>query len=614
MCTVRQKLLVLALLVLAFLGPHIARGASIGITNADYDSQIQQLNNDDFDEKIKTGTWLVFFGAKTCPHCRQLTPKWLEAQNWIADTVAPKKFFMAKVECTKNENLCESQQLVGYPTLKLFHNGAYVEEYLGSLDVEAMVTYISNKASYYNPATSRTSTTSEANLNISSGVYTDPSKFAAASVSAEVAHLSAWASKFIETKENVNPTGEVVALTDASFDKTTVVKPWFVMFHAPWCPHCQHLAPIWEQLGSSVKGRVNIGKVDCTRETKLCKEHDIRGYPTLKFFDESGVIDFDGQRALDELVEFASQLTTITPFSAIDGASYTAMAASNPTAFFYIYDPATTLRSAVDSMIKVALSVRSKTTFFLAPTSGYPAPSLLRTVDTGRFTHRYAFPLELTPESRQAANKWILRHRFPLTFEVSSDNGDEIMSGERVVVLGIVDEKGVDRMRSVLSEAARKWIEFNNPMHTGGAQGSLQLESNEVLFGWIRADLWGTFLSSTYGISSSAAPMLIIADPKVELFYDADSLGKAFIIDAEAIPGYINMATRGVLKGKSSAGFIKRMGLQIHDTVAPVWQIMQAHSFVLILLAVVCGYMSCSLYSAWKGSNNNPYSRVPKAD
>ncbi|KAI8804380.1 hypothetical protein BJ742DRAFT_682126 [Cladochytrium replicatum] len=470
----------------------------------DYDSEIRMLTNDNFDAKIKSASWLVFFGAKTCPHCKKLTPKWLEVQKSIADTVARQKFYMAKVECTKSE------------------------KYLGSLEVEPLISYITTKAEKYDPAKSSTIPKPDAKPPAAQPAAvaakeaapgtgtanTEPSSFAATSVEAEVGFLTAWATKFTTKRDNVNPSGTVINLKEQVFYVLTNQTPWFIKFYAPWCQHCQHLAPVWEELAQNLKGRVNIGKVDCTIEKKLCKFYEVRGYPTLKYFDESGTVDYDGPRSLFSLSEYSKQLTSIPPFTAINGDSYTTTAASHQTAFFFLYDPTTTLRST-DAMIQVSLSVRSKAVLFFAPTAGHPSPTLLRSYDSGRFTQRYTGTHESTPQSRQYASRWILSHRFPLAFEVSSNNGDEVMGGERLVVLAVVDQDGVERARNVLTEASRRWIDVSTAGSAKGGAKATQTENTDALFGWIRVDLWGAYLRRVYGVRPSDAPKLIIADPRV---------------------------------------------------------------------------------------------------
>jgi protein disulfide-isomerase A6 len=71
------------------------------------------------------------------------------------------------------------------------------------------------------------------------------------------------------------------------FDKTHNV---FVKFYAPWCGHCQALAPKWEALAKLVKDRnidLQIVALDAAKYHAFASKHGIRGYPTLKLFSKS---------------------------------------------------------------------------------------------------------------------------------------------------------------------------------------------------------------------------------------------------------------------------------------------------------------------------------------
>ena len=60
-------------------------------------------------------------------------------------------------------------------------------------------------------------------------------------------------------------------------------KGWFVKFYAPWCGHCKKLAPTWEEF-SNREETIQIGKVDCTVNKKLCKFFGVKSYPWLVYF------------------------------------------------------------------------------------------------------------------------------------------------------------------------------------------------------------------------------------------------------------------------------------------------------------------------------------------
>lgn len=57
-------------------------------------------------------------------------------------------------------------------------------------------------------------------------------------------------------------------------------------FYAPWCGHCKKMEPTWDELATSLKGKVNVAKVDVTANRELGSRFDIKGFPTVKFFSK----------------------------------------------------------------------------------------------------------------------------------------------------------------------------------------------------------------------------------------------------------------------------------------------------------------------------------------
>lgn len=72
-------------------------------------------------------------------------------------------------------------------------------------------------------------------------------------------------------------------------------------FYAPWCGHCKSLAPEYEKAANALKGIANIAAVDADKEKV---DVQIPGYPTIKFFVDGKVTDYDGPRNADGIVDF----------------------------------------------------------------------------------------------------------------------------------------------------------------------------------------------------------------------------------------------------------------------------------------------------------------------
>ncbi|WWD09691.1 protein disulfide-isomerase domain [Kwoniella europaea PYCC6329] len=86
-------------------------------------------------------------------------------------------------------------------------------------------------------------------------------------------------------------------------------KDVFAEFYAPWCGHCQRLAPIWDTLAEkyATNSNIVIAQMDATEnDIPPAAPFKVQGFPTLKFraAGSSEFIDYNGDRSLDSLVEF----------------------------------------------------------------------------------------------------------------------------------------------------------------------------------------------------------------------------------------------------------------------------------------------------------------------
>ena len=123
---------------------------------------------------------------------------------------------MAKVECANDKNLCNDIQ--AFPTVWIYHEGKQVLEYGGMNDYEPTLKYFREMLVKYPSKAAN---------------QTDESKLSETEKGFRM--LEKFLMKEKEPREDINPQGQVVHLTDTTFDKLTHGTTWFVMFHAPWC-------------------------------------------------------------------------------------------------------------------------------------------------------------------------------------------------------------------------------------------------------------------------------------------------------------------------------------------------------------------------------------------
>lgn len=106
---------------------------------------------------------------------------------------------------------------------------------------------------------------------------------------------------------------KVVVLTNDNFDSVTKEnKNTLVEFYAPWCGHCQSLAPEYAKAAlrlAETHPSVVLAKVDATEESELAERFGVDGFPTLKWITPEGEVDYNGGRTEDAIVKWVTKMT-----------------------------------------------------------------------------------------------------------------------------------------------------------------------------------------------------------------------------------------------------------------------------------------------------------------
>ncbi|KFK27591.1 hypothetical protein AALP_AA8G403600 [Arabis alpina] len=84
----------------------------------------------------------------------------------------------------------------------------------------------------------------------------------------------------------------------------------FVMveFYAPWCGHCQSLAPEYAAAATELKNDgVVLAKIDATEENELAQEYSVQGFPTILFFVDGEHKPYTGGRTKETIVTWVKK-------------------------------------------------------------------------------------------------------------------------------------------------------------------------------------------------------------------------------------------------------------------------------------------------------------------
>jgi len=209
-------------------------------------------------------------------HCKSLAPIWEEVGMKFAENSNVK---ICKVDCTVHRELCKRQGIDGYPTLLFFHNGQVVQKYTEKRKLDTLVGFVQALVDSL--------------------------------LTKQLDHETNKLDDKPLDKESEDGAEGVLELNHGNF-ATLLSKPGllFVKFYAPWCGHCQRLAPVWINLAKKFEQNalVTIAEVDCTVSAELCMNNNINYYPTLVLFQNGQKSkEFSSFRDLETLEGFLNE-------------------------------------------------------------------------------------------------------------------------------------------------------------------------------------------------------------------------------------------------------------------------------------------------------------------
>lgn len=410
-----------------------------------------------------------------------------------------------------------------------------------------------------------------------------------------------------------NPAGKSIPLTAESFQRlvTTTHDPWFIKFYAPWCHHCQAMAPSWQAMARNVKGRLNVGEVNCDMEKRLCKDVHVKGYPTLMYFQGGERIEYEGLRGLGDLIKYANQAVDANGIREVNAAEFEAMEQEEEVIFLYFYDHATTtedfeaLERLTLSLIGHAKLVKTHDPILESrfKISTWPRLVVSRDGKPSYFT-------PLAPKDMRDFRRvlgWMQSVWQPIVPELTAANAREIMDG-KLVVLAILSRERSDEFimaRREIKQAALEWIdketqafqlerqelrdakqlrieeaEDRNDQRSLRAAKQIrinmdEIEHKKVGFAWVDGVFWERWIKTTFGISVKDGEKVVINDEDNQRYWDVTITGNPIVPSRvsilETLPKVVANPPKLSPKNKNSffghIAFKVRSGLAAHPLI-----------------------------------------------
>ncbi len=101
----------------------------------------------------------------------------------------------------------------------------------------------------------------------------------------------------------------IEVINESNFDEKVLQAKGLVMVElfATWCPHCQRMAPVVDELATMVAGQATVYRVDVDASPDLANKYAPNGFPTFAMFRDGRLVkEQTGEQSLDALLNLVA--------------------------------------------------------------------------------------------------------------------------------------------------------------------------------------------------------------------------------------------------------------------------------------------------------------------
>lgn len=521
------------------------------------------LTPQDFKETVADGIWFIEHFSPYCRHCRNFEPTW----NRVVDEFEKKPnlgIHMAQVNCALNGDLCTENGVTGYPQMNLYRNGQFVETFTDERDFNILVDFLLARAEPVADFLSSSTTVEQEEL------------------AAEIVPVDE--NLVIQTSQvESNPSGEVVSLTSETFDNFVAQAPTFVKFFAPWCGHCKKLAPTWMQVARRMQHKLNIAEVNCDEFKSLCSKQGVTGYPMLFYYSHGAKTEYTGSRKYEPLVAFADKAASPT-MQQISAHDLDKVVHENPVAYVLLLSSSN--EQIMNEVAKDSQLLLGSPPIFVSSSkelfTRYDIPTTESWVILSFKDNDPKEPISVFDSSiSDKLSTWLFANRLPTSIELSRDVFQQVMHAPHnpLVVITATPNDIQNDVSSKLNDIAKKWRLRKN--HVG---------RQDVIFTWMDADQWGSWMKSMYGVKVKDQPKVVVADHNRLVYWDRDTTGQPIQLNAVSIFSAIEGVYDNKIRSKHSENIMERILRAFNSSLTSTEDFIIAHPYMAVLL--ILGFLA----------------------